>query len=191
MTDTAQPYRRENGTALIEIKLNSLAQVFNSLDPSPFHERDLDADAETYIVEAARELPHAEPLKLVFHLPADHLDQAAIAGLDHAIHNYFAYRAEAAWRELRFTLRQGRTALAIGLGFLLGCMLARQVVATLGHGAIAQVLAEGLLILGWVAMWRPIQIFLYDWWPIRNRARLYTKLAATPVEARAWPNPNP
>lgn len=188
MTDAAQPYRRENGAALIEIKLNTLAQVFNSLDPSPFHERDLDADAEAYIVEAARELPLALPLKLVFHLPADHLDQAAIAGLDHAIHNYFAYRAEATRRELRFTLRQGRAALAIGLGFLLGCMVARQVVSTLDHGALAQALAEGLLILGWVAMWRPIQIFLYDWWPIRNRARLFVKLAATPVEARAWPS---
>lgn len=56
---------------------------------------------------------------------------------------------------------------------------------------MAQALAEGLLILGWVAMWRPIQIFLYDWWPIRNRARLFAKLAATPVEARAWPPSNP
>jgi hypothetical protein len=189
VTEHLGPYRQESGASLIEIKLNSLAQVFNSLDPSPFHERDLDADAEDYIVGAARELPLSQPLKLVFHLPADHLDQAAIAGLDHAMHNYFAYREATARRELRFTLRQGRAALAIGLAFLLGCIVARQLVATLGHGAIAELAAEGLLIVGWVAMWRPLQIFLYDWWPIRDRARLFAKLAVAPVEARAWPRP--
>jgi hypothetical protein len=30
-------------------------------------------------------------------------------------------------------------------------------------------------------MWRPLQIFLYDWWPIRHRARVFDKLARTPV----------
>ena len=53
---------------------------------------------------------------------------------------------------------------------------------------LSQIVAEGFLILGWVAMWRPLQIFLYDWWPIRHQARLYAKLAAMPVEIQGeWP----
>ena len=43
------------------------------------------------------------------------------------------------------------------------------------------VLREGLLIVGWVAMWRPLEVFLYDWWPIRAEARLYDRLSAMPV----------
>ena len=42
-------------------------------------------------------------------------------------------------------------------------------------------LRESLLIGGWVAMWRPLEVFLYDWWPIRAEARLYDRLAAMPV----------
>jgi hypothetical protein len=40
---------------------------------------------------------------------------------------------------------------------------------------------EGLVIGGWVAMWRPLEIFLYDWWPIHAEARLFDRLAAMPV----------
>lgn len=38
------------------------------------------------------------------------------------------------------------------------------------------------MISGWVAMWRPIQIFLYDWWPVRNLQRLYDKLSRAPID---------
>jgi hypothetical protein len=44
---------------------------------------------------------------------------------------------------------------------------------------------QSLLILGWVANWRPLEIFLYDWWPIRRRVILLRRLAAMPVEVRA------
>jgi hypothetical protein len=47
------------------------------------------------------------------------------------------------------------------------------------------IIEEGFLISGWVAMWRPIQVFLYDWWPIRRRRRIYEKLAQIPVALRA------
>ncbi|HYF36884.1 MAG TPA: hypothetical protein VD994_16425 [Prosthecobacter sp.] len=47
--------------ALIEVKLTELAQLFNSMDPSPSHERDLDQDAEDFIVSWAREHSLAKP----------------------------------------------------------------------------------------------------------------------------------
>jgi hypothetical protein len=49
----------------IEINLNRFSQLFNSLDPSPFHERDLDRDAEDYIIGSAEEAPRQRPLLLV------------------------------------------------------------------------------------------------------------------------------
>jgi hypothetical protein len=43
---------------------------------------------------------------------------------------------------------------------------------------------EGLTIIGWVAMWRPIDIYLYRWWPLRRLGRYYRKLAEIPVKVR-------
>ena len=37
------------------------------------------------------------------------------------------------------------------------------------------------MIAGWVALWRPLEIFLYDWWPIRAEARLQDRLAEMDV----------
>ena len=34
-------------------------------------------------------------------------------------------------------------------------------------------------------MWRPREIFFYDWWPIRRRTRVLGKLAAMPVVVRS------
>jgi hypothetical protein len=80
--------------AAIEIRLSRPQQLFNSLDPSPFHERDLDEDAEAYIVDSADEFAMKEPLKLIIHLPADQLDPDAANALPQAIHHYFNYRLE-------------------------------------------------------------------------------------------------
>jgi hypothetical protein len=173
----------EAGT--IEIRLNRFQQLFNSLDPSPFHDRDLDQDAEDYLVDSADEYPIKKPLTLVIHVPADQLEPTAAAALPQAIHNYFAYRMNETRRRLRFFLRDGRIALVVAIAFLLGCILLRQLARAVGEGLVLQIIDEGLYIVGWVAMWRPLEIFLYDWRPIWRRGRLFAKLSQIPVIVRA------
>ncbi len=170
--------------ATIEIRLSRPQQLFNSLDPSPFHDRDLDEDAEEYLVESADEYPIKRPLALTIHLPADHVPGTERPDLAQAIHNYFAYRCDATRRRLRLYFRDGRIALLVGLVFLFACIGLRQLALAMTQGFFAEIADEGLYIVGWVAMWRPLEIFLYDWRPIRRRARLYAKLAQVPVTVR-------
>jgi len=170
--------------ASIEIKLSRLQQLFNSFDPSPFHDRDLDQDAEDYIVDSADEFPLQTPLSLIVYLPADQLPPVQAPDLTQAIQNYFAYRLSESRRRLRLFFRDGRIALSIGLVFLFVCIILRQVVLAARGGAVSEIAAEGLLIVGWVAMWRPLEIFLYEWWPIRRRCRVFDKLSRIPVIVR-------
>jgi len=189
LQDIADRYRQENGARLIEISLNRVQQLFDSFDPSPFHEKDLDAEAESYIVGAVREFHLGTPLRLIFHLPATEIATARAARLGDSIHGYFAYRRDSASRDLRFLLRQGRLSLAIGLAFLAACLSARAFLLFPAANAVESIVAEGLVITGWVAMWRPIQIFLYDWWPLRRMVRIYNKLATIDVDVRATNEP--
>ncbi len=184
MTSDTQQYRQENGVSLIEIRLNNIQQLFNSFDPAPFQEKDLDREAEAYIVESAREFSLSAPLKLVLHVPPADMAAAEDARIEQAVQHYFLYRRWLERASLRHLLRQGRTSLAIGLAFLFSCIALRELVLSLGAGTFHQIAAEGLLISGWVAMWRPIQLFLYDWWPVARTCRLYEKLARLPVEFR-------
>jgi hypothetical protein len=188
------PARQEIGAVMqesgditpITIRLRTVQQLFNSFDPSPFHNKDLDPEAHEYIVGSVDEYALQKKLKLVIELPAKELENADSRTLQDAIHNYFSYRANEVRRKIRFLMREGRSAMAIGLGFLVVCTSLRQLGVSLVTSAFVGPLSEGLLILGWVAMWRPIQIFLYDWWPVRHSGRIYAKLAVMRVEVKAF-----
>ena len=43
-------------------------------------------------------------------------------------------------------------------------------------GPARAITRESLTIIGWVAMWRPVQIFLYDGWPLGGRDKVYENL---------------
>jgi hypothetical protein len=174
-----------NGDGVIEVRIKELAQLFNSLDPSPFHERDLDQDAEEYIVGWARELAPDARLRLVIHLPEAEAQKARDRDLPRSLGNYFGQRAEALARDMRELFRNGRRYLSIGLPVLLICLFASQFARTaLGTGPLARTFEESLIILGWVANWKPIEVFLYDWWPIKRRRDLYRRLSGAAVEIR-------
>ena len=175
-------YRSERGTYLIEIRLRELRQLFNTLDPSPFHERDLDPAAEDYVVSAAREIG-VRPSKLILHLPA-HTADAEAADAVTAIRHYFEYRSGHTRQQLRLLLGRGAISLSIGLAFLAVCLLIRQLLVGVSGSALA-IVSEGLLILGWVAMWKPVEVFLYDWWPELGRRRLFDRIAHMEIETRS------
>ena len=158
--------------------------MFNAIDPSPFHDRDLDPSAEDFIVAWVAELPRSAPLCLRVTLDAPgNADDAEV--LEPAVHQYFGRRASAERRRLRELFGRGRISLVIGLAFLAASTaLASAVAPAAEDSQLGAILQEGLLIGGWVAMWRPIEVFLYDWWPIRAQARLYDRLAIMPVVVR-------
>jgi hypothetical protein len=173
---------RSTARERIAIHLGELWQLFNSIDPSPFQERDLDSSAEAFIVGWALETPAKAPLCLDVHLdrPAGRPDEEAT--LETAMRQHFQRRSEDAKRRLRRLLRRGRTSLVIGLVFLAATVAAGSAVERmLSNEALGRVLREGLLIGGWVAMWKPLEILLYDWWPIRAERRLFDRLASMDV----------
>ncbi|HEX2861647.1 MAG TPA: hypothetical protein VHN79_08405 [Lacunisphaera sp.] len=165
----------------IEVRLRELAQLFNVMDPSPFVDRDLDAAAEEFIVGWARELPHHREFELVIHLGTPP-EPGRAAGTEEAVQHYFASRADAKARELRLLLRRGRTSLLVGVLFLAICFGLSEVSRRFLPGGWSGFVEVGLQIVGWVAMWRPLEIYLYDWWPVRNDRRLMEKLARMKVK---------
>ena len=168
----------------IELNLQDINQLFNTMDPSPFHQKDLDHDAEEFILSWAQEFPRNEPLKLTIHLqnlPA----RENVAGVAaEGVHNYFAYRARLNRMELKRLFKQGRAALFVGLGFLGACLLIIELLLLNRPTGLPNFLTQSLTIAGWVAMWRPMEIYLYEWWPIRARGRIFEKLSRIPIQVR-------
>jgi hypothetical protein len=169
---------------VIEVRVAELRQLFNSIDPSPFGEQDLDPKAEEFIVGWAREVPRKAPLALLVYLdrPAGLRNESE--ELRDAVRQFFRGRSEVARRRLHQLFRLGRWSLLIGILFLAVSLAIGSVVEGAVSGRLGKVLDEGFLIGGWVAMWRPLEIFLYDWWPIVGDIRLYNRLSAMPLQIR-------
>jgi hypothetical protein len=166
----------------IEVRVAELHQLFNAIDPSPFLDRDLDRNVEEFIVGWAREISRKTPFGLLVHV--DRLpgapDESVL--LRDAVHEFFKNRSLNTRRRLRGMFRTGRISLVIGLVFLGTFFTVSTLITRRWPGAgVVGLTREGLVIGGWVAMWRPLEIFLYDWWPIHAEARLFDRLAAMPV----------
>ena len=182
--ESARAYEVTNN--LIEIRVNDIAQLFHTLDPFPFRERDLADEAEDYIVGWAREMASNRPFKIVVHIPDTKIQERASSDLVE-VNRYFAGRAVVIQRDLNELFRIGRHSLAIGASILVACLLLAHLAGGyLNESAFKRLAEESFLILGWVANWRPLEIFLYDWWPLARRRDLYHRLSVATVEAKPY-----
>ena len=164
------------------MQLQDLSQLFDSLDPSPSGEKDLHRTAEAYIVDSLKEFHSAASCELVIHLAQAAAIPDEESGVGGAIRAHFARRSRLLRRDLRRLLRRGIVYLGIGLAFLVTFFGISQGLGQLiGDGPLAMLLREGFLIVGWVAMWRPLEIFLYDWWPIVGERRIRERLSRITV----------
>jgi hypothetical protein len=90
-------------------------------------------------------------------------------------------------RDLNELFRNGRLALVIGMVVLaIGLLATQYITSELGEGSLARYFQEGLIIIAWVANWKPLDIFLYDWWPVARTRNLYRRLAIANVEMRPY-----
>ena len=166
--------------ATIEIRIGSLAQLFDALDPAPLPARALDRTAASYILTSAGTRRTTEPLRLLVHLSESLRAHAADA--TDAIHEHFRLAHAQGERNFRRRLGIGGRALAVALGVLAGSIGLRSLLGDLEGRALAQGLGEGLLILGWVAMWRPVEILLFEHWESHRDHALLKRLAGIPIE---------
>jgi hypothetical protein len=188
VTDSAPSELPPAPNGPIQVFVREPAQLFSSIDRSPFVERDLDEEAERFILTWARDLAEGEELALDVHLACVERMPGEAAHIADAIRLHFRRRADMASRELRALLRRGRISLVIGLVFVtLTTLAAGFIVDWLGTSRLSMILQTGLTVVGWVSLWRPMEIFLYDWWPLAGDRRLFRRLAEMPVRVGCNP----
>ena len=171
----------------IYIRIHELRQLFNSIDPSPFRERDLDPDCEEFIVSWAREMPPDRNLRVEIRVDREQPPAELAADVTSAVRRHFEREASLQDLRRRRIVREGRLSLAIGLLVLVFCMGSAALVpiATLGTGG--EILRESFIIAGWVVMWHPLEVLLYGLWPVVRERRLLERLATADVRLSSGP----
>jgi len=172
--------RRTGTSATVSIHVRDLTRVFNSLDPSPFWDRDLDRDAALFIEDEFRDKQSADVWHLNVHV---HEGDTSAADLQKAIESYYGRLAHSARLALREHLWMGQLALVGGISIFLLSMGARELLRGL-MGELPVILDEGLIILAWLALWRPAEALIYGWVPFYRNRRLFERLARIRVSVR-------
>lgn len=175
-------YRVEEGRFCIDISLKSSRQLFDGRDPAPFRERDLDEHAVEYLVGAVRELPRRAAIKLVFWFSDEPAPQLPDAMLIEAVRAHFRYEEHRLDRQIRQHIRRGQGFLLVGAIVLVLFLTLAELTTAMPQGRVRQILREGLVITAWVAMWRPLEVLLFDWWPIVQERKLRQRLRDVPIE---------
>lgn len=175
-------YPVEDGKCVIELKTERFEQLFDKRDPNPFRIRDLDDDVEEYIVSSASEIGAKRLGKLrIFVTEKDQL--VLPESIVSAVHEYFHYRSDIVTKKIKKKLKVGLKSLLIGLAFLALAISSSAFLGQIFEGHyLKKFFEEGLLVVGWVSMWMPVNIFLYEWWPLLEDYHLYLELSEIDIE---------
>ena len=174
------------GRAVLDVNIDTESQLFNSMDPAPFRRRDLDAALVDYIVAFAEKAPSDADLALAIRLTAPPPGTAVEAIVADAVCENFRRRAADTRRGLKRLFHDGRISLVIGIAFVgLAIGIGEWLGGYLAQSHYARIVVDTFVIGSWVALWHPINIFLFEWWPIHREARLYDRLSAMTVRVTA------
>jgi hypothetical protein len=153
--------------SVIKLRVRDIAQLFNTLDASPFRIRDISPAVDQYIVDWAQELPQDQPIEIDVYLGSRDATERETSDISDAFRSWYTEKEKAETTAIRTLFRDARLS-----------------------GPFARLMQESLVIIGWVVIWRPIEIFLYDWIPLVRRRKLYRRLAASKVTAVSATRPS-
>lgn len=165
----------------IILELNDVDQLLTAPDSLFYGKRRLNPDAEEIIIEEATMAASNDHIHLKIHLHKDEIgrkDEISIA-----IQQHFTYRRKKSERQVRKVLQLGWRSLLLSIVFLgLLVSMTLVIIKLLPEGGLSITFREILIILGWVALWRPADLLLYEWRPFKREVNLFRKLEQCKVE---------
>jgi hypothetical protein len=182
MPEIPQLYPVVDGKTEIVIPLSSPEQIFNPYSPVPFNEKELTTATEEYLVETIRDFPGKTRFRVVFRMPPAAAELPESRAIPEAIRSHFRYRMLAADRRYRQVVRYGKKCLVIALCVLaLSTFVSRAIYMYFDELLPVVMIADGITIVGWVAMWAPASVLVLELWPIREIRRIYERIISMEI----------
>lgn len=179
--------RMPDGVREVRLFLADVADAFSTTVPVPLPYVDLNEDIVEYVEDEVSGLPETEPVRIVLLLPPEAVNAGDEALLQALAGRYFKERIARRAREAREALRSVGSACFWGFVFMLGCQIVRWLADFPDYPTITSTISEGMLVLGWVALWNPYDRLLFSWWPAVKRLRLVRRIARAEIVLRAAP----
>jgi hypothetical protein len=166
-------FKTAHSVSSVGVHVRRLGQLFNSLDPSPFWDRDLDRAAAEFVESEFRDRPRDRGW--VLNVTTGDLEGYEQREVQDAVKHYYSRLADSERQRTRAQYRVGQVGVLIGLGVFAACTAARELLS--GLLQLPRGFDEGLIVLGWIALWLPIEYFVYEVIPHISDRRFYERLS--------------
>ena len=165
----------------ITLHLDDIQDLF--ADPEPGSDR-YDSGMD-YLYSEVRIYPRHEKFKVTIELPQEKITEGLLERTRAKMKRYCQFKVEQSHKELIALHHQGVATLWIGLLVMVICLVLAFAFTLMAQSGMNKILEVALQVIatlfvlsaGWVALWEPSEIFLYDWWPFRQDMRIYNKIA--------------
>lgn len=159
----------------ITLKLDRIKDLFQEPEFDPFVPQVNSSSGIDQIISELKPTSLSCQVRTTILLPADKLSENLEQLTIEALQRYCTARIDRTSNDLAFLRGRGIRALQRGLLFLAVCLLLSSLFDGLEHfpGLIRRFLSEGFLIAGWVSLWHPIELLLYEWGPYLRQKQIY------------------
>jgi hypothetical protein len=154
------------------IRLDSISDLFWPFDARPVADRTLSAEARWHLLDEWDRLRGDKPASLTVYAPASERSETDESAVRAAIHRSLE-KAAGPLRRVDPLSRQEMVALRIGIAFLFLSIVVSTAIERSTDDVIMEGISQGILVVGWVALWRPAERFIVEVVPhFFNRRRI-------------------
>lgn len=164
-------YHYDGDYLVVEVAIDGPFDLYDDKDPSPLKARDLKPSVEAYITNCVREIPFAQKMRIDFYFYEFTGDDKEVKLLEKSVRDFFIYQSRVRFVDFKFSIKNGLRSLSIGFIFLFLCIFISHTFLSSPTTLVATFFLEGLSVLGWVSLWNPVQVFLYEIWPIIGNSK--------------------
>jgi hypothetical protein len=173
----------EPATHRVKLDLSSLDELFVETEFNPLRGKVEEVSGLERLANQLRPLPRA-PVCARIRLPASERTPDLEERCRAALNAVAERRLERNRNDARSLRMEGYATLWRGLVFLALCLLGSRLMGEIDllPGFVERFIDEGLVIAGWVALWYPLDVLLYQRWPLARERRLYESLRDMQLE---------
>ena len=171
----------------ITLHLDDIQYLF--ADPEPGSE--MFVSGMDYLYSDIKAFSRRENFKITIVLPQEKITEGLMDKTREKMKRYCRFKIKENEKELIALRHEGFNALRVGITVLVVCLVLATALTLAAKSGINNILAgllaivgQSFVIAGWVAMWQPAEILLYDWWPFRRDIRIYHQIADADIVIR-------
>lgn len=165
--------------AEVVLRTTELSAIFHPFDPAPLETRTVSDVADEYILNAFADLDNPSSVTMRIQLPPG--DSTCCREVQEAFRKHFRESAAECRSELRDHFRDAIRSLGVSLVFALVVVFLAQWIADLAESRLLDKVASGLSLAAWVSLWKPTEMLIHDWRPLRRTLRMREQLMAMNV----------